>query len=61
MQFGLSNNFNDMTIDEPAKRLSSKQAAMTNPQIAYAIKTGHIPRGQRGSEAAAVSSSWLVG
>jgi transcription factor SFP1 len=41
--FGLSNNLNDMTIDEPAKRLFSKAGSMNPQQLAYAIKNGNIP------------------
>jgi len=40
--FGLS-NFDDMTIDEPAKRLFSKQNGLNQQQLQYAMKNGHIP------------------
>ena len=40
--FGLS-NFNDLTIDEPAKRLFSKQGGLNPQQLQYAVKTGQIP------------------
>jgi transcription factor SFP1 len=43
MNFGLANNFNDMTIDEPAKRLFSKQGGLNNAQLQYALKNGNIP------------------
>jgi transcription factor SFP1 len=36
--FGLSNNMNDMTIDDPAKRLFSKAGGLTPQQLAYAMK-----------------------
>jgi len=40
--FGLS-NFDDMTIDEPAKRLFSKQNTLNQQQLQYAMKNGQIP------------------
>ena len=40
--FGLS-NFDDMTIDEPAKRLFSKQNGLNQQQLQYAVKNGQIP------------------
>jgi transcription factor SFP1 len=40
--FGLS-NFNDLTIDEPAKRLFSKQGGLNQQQLQYALKSGQIP------------------
>jgi transcription factor SFP1 len=40
--FGLS-NFNDLTIDEPAKRLFSKQGGLSQQQLQYAVKSGQIP------------------
>jgi transcription factor SFP1 len=41
--FGLANNMNDMTIDEPAKRLFSKTGGLNAQQLAYAIKNGQLP------------------
>jgi hypothetical protein len=40
--FGLAGNMNDMTIDEPAKRLFSKAGSMNPQQIAYALKSGQL-------------------
>lgn len=40
--FGLS-NYEDMTIDEPAKRLFSKQTGLNPQQLQYAMKNGQIP------------------
>lgn len=41
--FGLS-NYDDMTIDEPAKRLfSNKQNSLSQQQLQYAMKNGQIP------------------
>jgi transcription factor SFP1 len=41
--FGLASNMNEMTIDEPAKRLFSKAGGMNAQQLAYAIKNGQLP------------------
>jgi transcription factor SFP1 len=41
--FGLENNLGDMTIDDPAKRLFSKQGGMNNNQLQYAMKNGQMP------------------
>ncbi|KAF2401875.1 hypothetical protein EJ06DRAFT_474582, partial [Trichodelitschia bisporula] len=41
--FNLAGNVNDMTIDDPAKRLFSKQGgSITAAQLQYALKHGHI-------------------
>ena len=41
--FGLANSMTEMTIDDPAKRLFSKQGGMNAQQLAYAIKNGQLP------------------
>lgn len=41
--FGIENNLGDMTIDDPAKRLFSKQGGMNNNQLQYAMKNGQMP------------------
>jgi hypothetical protein len=57
--FGLENNLGDMTIDDPAKRLFSKQGGMNNNQLQFGMKSG--PMSMDGDLAKRLREQQLVG
>lgn len=59
MDFGLENNLGHMTIDDPAKRLYSKQGGMNNNQFQFGNKSG--PMSMDGEMAKRLREQQLIG
>ncbi|TID27015.1 hypothetical protein E2P81_ATG01472 [Venturia nashicola] len=57
--FGLENNLDHMTIDDPAKRLYSKQGGMNNNQFQFGNKSG--PMSMDGEMAKRLREQQLIG